>query len=559
MSAASAPDEKSPSDGLAGSALAPLRYPLFRNMWIANTAANFGVYIKVVAASWLMASLTGSAEMVALVSTANALPIMLLSLIAGAIADNYDRRRVMLCAQTFMLLAAGLMAIMGWIGALTPHLLLGLTFVIACGNAFSVPSWQASVGEMVTREHLTRAVTLNSMGANLARAAGPGVGGVIVAATGAAAAFAVNAFTYIGLIVVLMRWRPEQTPRLLPPERIDVAMGAGFRYVAMSPSLRAVLLRGIAFGFAAAALQALMPLVARDLVGGGPLTYGFLLAAFGIGGVSGGLAGHRLRRNASNEALVRGASIAFGTAAVVIGLTGSLLIALPMLVIAGAAWILVISSLNVTVQMTSPRWVVGRSLAIYRMSIFAGMAAGSWIWGIVAENETISVALCFSALAQSVCLLIGLRRPLAQNDHLDLSPLQRWTEPQTLVPIEPQSGPIVVSIEYRIREEDIMPFLAIMSERRRIRLRDGARHWTLLRDLGEEDLWVERYHASTWVEYVRHNQRRTHDDAGIPARIRTLHQRPDAPVVTRMIECQTGSLPVDDTVPERSRRGFWWW
>lgn len=528
---------------LANSALGPLRHRIFRELWIASTTSNFGTLIQLVAASWLMASLTSSAEMVALVQTANTLPIMLLSLAAGALADNYDRRKVMLYAQVFMLLASVILAGMAWKGMLTPETLLVLTFLIACGVAFNAPSWQASVGEMVDRSDLTRAVTLNAMGGDVARAAGPGVGGVIVATVGAAGAFAVNALTYVGLIAVLLRWKPVRAPRLLPPERIDIAMGAGFRYAAMSPNLRAVMLRGAIFGGAAAALQALMPLIARDLLGGGPLTYGLLLAAFGVGGVAGGLVGHWLRGKASNETLLRLAVLAFGAAALGIGIDGSLAMTLPLLVIAGAAWILVVSSLNVTVQMTSPRWVVGRSLALYRTSIFAGMAGGSWGWGILAQDHGVGSALCLSALAHAVCLLAGLRAPLAQSDHLDLTPLQRWIEPQPAVPVGPLSGPIVVSIEYRIREEDIVQFLAAMSDRRRIRLRDGARHWTLMRDLARPDAWVERYHSPTWVEYVRHNQRRTRVDAEISARLRALHQLPEPPVVTRMIERQTGSLP----------------
>jgi len=207
-------------------------------------------------------------------------------------------------------------------------------------------------------------------------------------------------------------------------------------------------------------------------------------------------------------------------------------------------WVLTLSTFNVTVQMSAPRWVVGRALATYQMVAFAGMAAGSWLWGSIASERGVAAALLFAAGAQAIVMLIGLRAPVGQVDDLNLDPLSRWTEPVTSVPIEPRSGPVVVTIEYLIAQEDIVKFLAVMAERRRIRRRDGARHWTLLRDLSDPELWVERYHTPTWIDYVRHNQRRTQEDSGITDLIQALHRGTEPPRVHRMIERQTGSLPV---------------
>ena len=521
----------------------PLALPIFRAVWIASMASNFGGLIQSVGASWMMTSLSPSPQFVALVQASTTLPIMLLSLWAGAIADNLDRRIVMLAAQGFMLLVSVALAACAWGGVLTPWLLLGFTFLIGCGTALNGPAWQASVGDMVPRAALPGAIALNSMGFNIARSVGPAVGGLIVAAAGAAAAFLANAVSYVGLIVVLARWRPVEPPRRLPRERMGDAMGAGIRYVAMSPNIRVVLVRAALFGLAASAVPALMPLVARDLITGGPLVYGVLLGAFGIGAVGGALASGRLRHRLSNEAIVRVASLALALGAATTGASRGLVLAIPALMLAGAGWVLALSTFNVTVQMAAPRWVVARGLALYQMAAFGGMAAGSWTFGLVAEYRNVTVALLAAAAVQAAGAFLGYLLPLPQVEDLNLDPLNRWTEPQTIVPIEPRSGPVVVTIEYRVDPADIHAFLAVMGERRRIRRRDGARHWSLLRDLGEEDLWIERYHVPTWLDYVRHNHRRTQADAENSERIHSLHKGPDGPRAHRMIERQTGSLP----------------
>lgn len=541
------PDSSHPSVAPAS----PLTLPIFRAVWIASMASNFGGLIQSVGASWMMTSLAPSPQLVALVQASTTLPIMLFSLWAGAVADNLDRRIVMLSAQGFMLLVSVALAICGWMGVLSPMLLLVFTFLIGCGTAVNGPAWQASVGDMVPRPSLPGAVALNSMGFNIARSLGPAIGGVIVAAAGAAAAFAVNAVSYLGLIAVLARWRPDLPPRLLPREKLGVAMAAGVRYVAMSPNIRIVLLRAALFGIAASAIPALMPLVARTLITGGPLTYGLLLGAFGVGAVGGALSSGELRRRCSIEWIVRIASVALAAGGATTALSHTLVLTLPALMLAGAGWVLALSTFNVTVQMAAPRWVVARALALYQMAAFGGMAGGSWIFGIVAEDHGVAVALGAAALVQTVGALVGLILPLPQIGDLNLDPLNRWSEPDTAVPVESRSGPIVVTIEYRIATGDIVAFLNAMNERGRIRRRDGARHWTLLRDLGEPDLWIERYHVATWLDYIRHNQRRTHADVENSTIIQALHAGPDAPRVHRMIERQTGSLPILRTAGAR--------
>lgn len=521
----------------------PWNYPIFRAIWVASLASNFGGLIQSVGASWMMLSLTASERMVAMVQASVTLPILLLSLLAGAIADNLDRRRVMLFAQGLMLTVSVTLAAFAWAGWLTPVTLLTFTFLIGCGTALNGPAWQASVGDMVGRPALPSAIALNSMGFNIARSLGPAIGGAIVAAAGAAAAFLVNALSYVGLIVVLSRWRPVRPPRQLPPERLDLAMAAGVRYVAMSPNIRRVLFRALLFGISASALPALMPVVARDLVAGGPLTYGVLLGAFGVGAVAGALLVRRLRARFATEQVVRLSSAAFAIGVATTGVSTSLLATVPALLLAGAGWVVALSTFNVTVQLSAPRWVVARALAAYQMFAFGGMAAGSFLFGSLAEGQGLAAALVAAALLQVAGILLGTFAPLPAIQDVNLDPLARWKEPHTQVPVSPRSGPIVIRIEYRIRVGDIPAFLSAMAERRRIRLRDGARHWSLLRDLADPELWLERYHVATWLDYVRHNQRRTHADATNMQQILALHIGPEKPAVQRMIERETHTLP----------------
>lgn len=505
-------------------------------------ASSFGGLIQSVGASWLMTSLTPSSQMVALVQASTALPILLLSLLSGAVADNHDRRRVMLAAQGFMLLVSVTLAAFAFAGWITPWLLLGFTFLIGCGAAMNGPAWQASVGDMVPRATLPGAVALNSMGFNIARSLGPAIGGAIVAAAGAAAAFIVNAVSYVALIGVLLRWDPPKTERTLPRESLGHAMAAGVRYVIMSPAVRVVLIRALLFGIGASAIPAMMPLVARDIIVGDSLTYGLLLGAFGIGAVGGGLMVRRLRERMSVETIVRVATAALVTGSAGTGLSETMLLTIPALALGGAGWVLALSTFNVTVQLSTPRWVVARALSLYQMAAFGGMAGGSALFGTIADAQGVQTTLLVAAGLLALTILMGLVLPLPASRDLNLA-LREWSEPETAVSVDERSGPIVVTIEYRIALNDITRFLNVMHERRRIRRRDGARHWTLLRDLGERELWIERYHVPTWLDYVRHNQRRTHEDAQNTRDILALHKGPAPPIVHRMIERQTTRHP----------------
>jgi MFS family permease len=527
------------------SALAPLGIPTFRAIWIASLASNFGALIQSVGAAWMMTSISDEADMVALVQASTTLPIMVFSLASGAVADSFNRRSVMLTAQVFMLCISVALTVAAWHELLTPWVLLGFTFLIGCGTALNNPSWQASVGDIVPRTHLPAAVALNSVGFNITRSVGPALGGLIVATGGAAAAFAVNCLSYLGLIGVLFFWRPQLAPSRLPRERLGAAMGAGLRYVAMSPNILKVLLRSFLFGLSSVAVLALLPLVAREMVQGGPLLYGGLLGAFGVGAIGGAFLGRRLQAMLASEGIVRMAFIGFAICEATLALVPSAgVIALAMMV-GGASWVLALALFNVTVQLSTPRWVVGRALALYQTAAFGGMALGSWIWGVLAENHGAGIALLIAAGAALVFGAVGLALPLPARAELDLSPLNIWTEPELAVEIQPRSGPIEISIEYLIDEADIPEFLDAMAERHRIRVRDGARNWQLLRDLADARLWVESYETPTWVEYVRHNTRRTNADVDWTERLRALHRDERPPKVHRRIVRQVRFFQAD--------------
>lgn len=531
--------------------MAPLRNRTFRMLWIAALSSNFGGLVQSVGAAWMMTSLSSSESMVALVQTSVTLPIMIFSMAAGVFADNFDRRRVMIAAQCFMLFVSVVLAFLAYQNMMTPWLLLGFTFLIGCGTALHNPSWQASMGDIVSRDDLPAAVSLNSMGFNLMRSIGPAAGGAIVALAGAAAAFAVNAVSYLAIIGALRAWQPKVRSQHLPREHFGAAFPAGLRYVAMSPNLLRVIMRGFLFGLAAVGIQALLPVVVRDHLDGGAFIFGVMLGCFGMGAVVGALTNGQLRARFHNERIVRMGFLGFAVSTAILGVTSSPVVAGAALMLAGTCWVIALSLFNVTVQLSTPRWVVGRVLALYQTGVFGGMAGGSWLWGAISDVFGTEVSLLLAAAFLVFGALVGFRAPLPNYGNLNLDPLNTFIEPPLELDLTRRSGPIMILVEYRIREEDVEKFLAAMSFRRRIRIRDGAQQWALLRDLENPDYWSETYHVPTWTDYIRHHERRTQGDAGITERLVALHCG-DAPIVVRrMIERQT--IPRRDNIPRRQK------
>lgn len=527
------------------SSLAPFRHRTFRNLWAATLVSNFGGLVQAVGAAWMMTQLTDSSTLVALVQASNTLPIMLFALLSGALADIFERRRLLLVALWLMAGVSLLLTVVAWQGWLTPWSLLALTFLIGTGQAIYNPPWQASMGDLVPRADLPAAVTLNSVGFNLMRSVGPAAGGMIIAAFGAAAAFAVNAASYVPLIGVMLRWHPTPRVHTAPPEPLGPALTAGLRYVALSPNLMRVLARGALFGLSAVAVLALMPLLAKSHPQGGSLMLGLLLGCFGFGAIIGAALNPRLRERLNNESIVRLSFLGFAVAALVLGATDRVGLQALALLPAGASWVLALSLFNVTVQLSTPRWVVARALALYQTAVFGGMAAGSWLWGAVAGHWSLSVALTAASGLLLAGAVIGRWFTQPEFGKLDLDPLNRFRAPPLALDLRGRSGPIMVMVDYEIAADDTAEFLRLMKLRRAIRRRDGARNWALLRDLENPGHWSESYHIATWDEYVRHNLRRTKSDAGVTEALRALHRGAGDPHVHRMIERHDVS-PADD-------------
>ncbi len=498
--------------------------------------SNFGGLVQAVGAAWLMTQLTESATLIALVQASNTLPIMLLAMVSGALADIFDRKTILLTAQVMMAVFSALLAVVAWQGWLTPALLLAFTFMIGAGQALYNPPWQASMGDLVPRADLPAAVTMNSVGFNLMRSVGPAAGGLITATLGAAAAFTVNALSYIPLLAALFRWKPAKIQRTAPPEEFLPAVGAGLRYVALSPNLVKIIARAALFGFAAVSVLALLPLVAKSHPEGGSLLFGGLLGCYGLGAIAGAVLNPRIRARFNNENVVRTAFAGFAAAAVVLGQTDAIWLHALAMLPAGAAWVLALSLFNVTVQLSTPRWVVARALAFYQTATFGGMAMGSWVWGAVAGTHGLGTALTAAGAVLFLGAIIGLWLKAPEFGTADLDPINRFREPALRLDLRGRSGPIMVMVDYRIDQKDTPEFLRLMQLRRAVRRRDGARGWALLRDLEHPDLWCESYHIATWDDYVRHNLRRTKSDAEVTVALRALHKGEGDPAVHRMIE-----------------------
>jgi MFS family permease len=526
--------------------LAPFNSRIFAMIWSASLISNFGSLIQAVGASWMMTSIAPSPDMVALVQASTTLPIMLLSLASGATADIWDRRLVMLIAQVVMLVVAVILTAIAFLGMITPWTLLTLTFFLGCGVALYGPAWQSSVGEQVPRADLPSAVALNSLAFNIARTAGPAIGGIIVARAGPPAAFLFNSLSYVALIVVLILWRRPKPAPFLPPENMVMAMGAGVRYARLSPEIRTVLIRGVVFGVLGSSVWALMPLIARNLIGGDAVTYGTLLGAFGIGAVIGALSSTSLRRRYSNEVIVRVSTVGYGVGTVVTAVSSWHALSMVALMLGGASWVLALSTFNVTVQISSPRWVVGRTVAIYQMVTFGGLAVGSWLSGVFASRAGLVICLATSGTLMAISALLGRKLPLRQPEGLNLDPSRTWSsESSAQLDRLIDTGPVVVTVEYRIAVDDAEPFRLAMRELRRIRRRDGAKRWSLMQDMAAPEIWIERYHSPNWIEHLRRHHRFTVSDREIERKVLDFHQGEEAPKVRHLIERRTDE-PVGD-------------
>ena len=510
----------------------PLRERTFALIWAATVVSNIGTWMHDVAAGWLMTSLAPSPLLVALVQTATSLPMVLLALPAGALADIVDRRKLLIGVQAAMLVATASLGLITLAGGTTPALLLVFTFAIGIGTALSAPAWQASVPELVPPHKLQPAIALNSLGVNISRAVGPALGGFVIAAAGIAAPFLLNALSFVGIIAALALWKRRRAPTELPVERFTGAIRAGFRYARSSRPLQAALLRAAAFFAFASAYWALLPLHAREGLGLPAHGYGLLLGAVGVGAVLGALALPRLRKRAGLDPLVLAGGLATAAAMGLLATAAEPVIAGIALFAAGAAWITVLSSLNVAAQGALPDWVRARGLAVYLTVFFAGMTGGSLLWGQVASLVGIPVTLGLAAGLLALASLLAWRAaPLDAAAGLDLKPSQHWAAPALAAPVPDDRGPVLVTVEYRIDPARAAEFLSAMRAVETERRRDGAFAYGLYEDAADPGRWLEWFLVESWAEHRRQHARVTRADADGQERAKAFHIGASPPAV----------------------------
>src|SRR3982075_3051837 len=544
-------DQPKPVLFAADSVTAPLRHSAFRRIWLASLLSNLGLLIQAVGAAWAMTQMTSSADKVALVQTALMLPIMLISMPAGAIADMHERRVVAMGSLAISLVGATALTVLAWLNVVTPNILLAFCFIVGTGMALMGPAWQSSVSEQVPSETLPAAVALNGISYNIARSFGPAIGGIIVATAGAVAAFAANAVLYLPLLIVLFLWDRVSEPSRLPRERLSRAMVSGVRYIANSPSIRIVLARTLVTGIIGGSVSALMPLVVRDLLHGGAQTYGIMLGAFGMGAVIGALNIAEVRRRMSGEAAVRACALCMAGAIAAVALSREPVLTAAALVVAGAVWMLAVALFNIGVQLSAPRWVAGRSLAAFQASIAGGIAMGSWGWGRLTDAAGVQTALLVSGLTMFLSPLLGLwiRMPPVGTRIEDADIL---ADPEVRLMLTGRSGPLVVEIEYRVDQENARAFHNVMQEVQLSRQRNGAYGWSIARDIADPELWTERYHCPTWLDYLRQRNRSTQSDRALHQRAMDFHLGPDPIRVRRMLERPFGSVRWKEDTPDRA-------
>ncbi|MFI2841556.1 MFS transporter [Mycolicibacterium sp. PDY-3] len=505
---------------------APLRSPVFRALWIAQFVSDLGTWMQMVGAQWMLVGDPRAAVLVPLVQTATTLPVMLLALPSGVLADLIDRRRLLIATQGAMASAVALLAVLTGTGLTTPTVLLLLLFLIGCGQALTMPAWQAIQPDLVPAAQIPAAAALGSMSMNGARAIGPAIAGALVSLSGPTVVFALNAVSFVGTVIVLVLWRRPTVDQNFPSERALAALSAGGRYIRSSPIVRRILLRTALFIAPASALWGLLPVIADRKLGLTSSGYGLLLGALGLGAVLGAVGLSRLRSRFGENTLLALAATGFAAATAVLALVDQFAVVLVALVFGGTAWLLCLSTLNASMQLSLPGWVRARGLSVYQLIFMGGQALGSILWGVLAGAATPVTSLLVSAGLLVGCAVSTLWWPLhAKTGNIDLSPSSHWPEPSLVIEPEPLDGPVLVMTDYLVPPEDEAQFLAAMAVLGRSRQRTGAARWRLYRSVEREHTFVETFIVRSWGEHLhQHHTRQTGQDLVIEQNVERYAQ-----------------------------------
>jgi MFS family permease len=519
----------------------PLRVAVFRDLWLASIVSNLGGWMQDTAGTWLMTVLTTSPLLIALMQTAASLPVVILGLLAGATADIFDRRRLLIFWQAWMLTAVAFLSVLTFFDIISPWILLMLTFLLNIGAAMNSPAWQAIVPEVIPRAQLPDAISLNSAGFNLARALGPALGGLAVAlfalaTTGAASVFLLNSLSFVGVILVLYRWQRNPIFKsALPAERIQGSMRAGIRYLRYAPMLQAAFVRTLLFTLFVSAVWALLALVAKNDLHQGAMGYGILNGSMGFGAVIGATLLPRVRRVLSADAIIASATCVFVATLAILATVKVPLIIIPMLIAGGFAWTSAMSTLNLAVQVSVPAWVQARALGAYQMIFAGGMALGGVIWGFIAEHVSTPKSLLCASVGLALTLPLSLRFHVLRGVQPDLSPhLHPLPAPELAQEREDNEGPVRVSIDYYIDPRDYAAFTKAIHRLRDVRLRDGAIRWGVYQDASDPGHLNETFVTESWLEYLRQRERFTASDRGIRDLVWSFHRGKEPPRISHM-------------------------
>lgn len=515
-------------------AFAPLRQTLFAVLWAATIIGSIGSFVRDVTSAWLVTDLSSSPAAVAMVQAAAALPVFLLAIPAGVLSDMLDRRKLLICVQLLLACVSVSLVILSLTDQHSVASLIMLTFIGGIGVALMGPTWQAIVPELVDKKDFKNAVGLNSLGVNIARAVGPALGGLLLASMGAAFTYGVDVLSYGVVIAALIWWKRPVTQRDALSERFPGAFRAGLRYARASRELHVVLLRAFLFFAMASSVWALLPLVARQLLEGGPGFYGILLGAVGLGAIGGAVIMPRLRMYLSPDGLLLTSALVTSAVMTLLSLAPPKWLAVSSLLILGAAWITALTTLNGVAQAILPNWVRGRSLAVY-LTVFNGaMVAGSLAWGIIAQGVGVPLAL-LSASAGLVAIGCIAHRIKLPKGEFDLMPSNHWPEPLTATPIEYDRGPVLIQIEYRVALADRSAFLKVLARLSAERRRDGAYAWGITEDSADPSLMLEWFQVESWAEHLRQHKRVSKSAADIQEEVLRFHQGEEGPVVRHFL------------------------
>jgi MFS family permease len=524
------------------SAFGPLKIALFRDRWLASTVSSLGTWMQDTAGTWLMTVLTTSPLLIALMQTAASLPVLFLGLLAGATADIYERRRLLIFWQCWMLAAVAVLAVLTFIGVITPVTLLLFTFLLNIGSAMNNPAWQAIVPELVPREEIPSAVTLNAASNNIARALGPALGGLMIAAfavphRGAGWVFALNSASFAGVIWILWRWKRQPIYKsALPAERIAGSVRSGLRYLRYAPDLQAPLIRAFVFTFFVSAVWSLLALVAKSDLHQGAMGYGILNGCLGVGAVVGATTLSRIRKHVDADTLLLVTTLYYIATLLVLAFVKIPAVVIVSLLGAGFAWTTTMSTLNVSVQLSVPGWVYARALGTYLMTFQGGMALGSVLWGTIAQRGSTKVALICAAVGLAASLPFTRRVHILKGTLPDLTPHTfKRPLPGFATTADPNEGPVRISIDYCVPTANYVEFSRRIHLLEGVRLRGGAIRWGIYRDAADAEHLNETFIMESWLDFLRSRERMTEADQAIRAEVYALHQGADVPKITYQI------------------------